>query len=164
MIWYKDWVFYSIAIAVFILDQISKEVIRRHLPLYDSWPEEGFLRIVHGLNTGSAFGLFSGFTNLLIIASIVGIGVVLYYFQRQEITVIWYRLSIGLIVGGALGNLVDRLKDGAVVDFISVGWWPAFNVADSSISVGMVLLILTLLLGERFGWISASDESRPGDS
>jgi len=164
MIWYKDWVFYSIAIAVFILDQISKEVIRRHLPLYDSWPEEGFLRIVHGLNTGSAFGLFSGFTNLLIIASIVGIGVVLYYFQRQEITVIWYRLSIGLIVGGALGNLVDRLKDGAVVDFISVGWWPAFNVADSSISVGMVLLILILLLGERFGWIPTSDESRPDDS
>jgi len=164
MIWYKDWVFYSIAIAVFILDQISKEVIRRHLPLYDSWPEEGFLRIVHGLNTGSAFGLFSGFTNLLIIASIVGIGVVLYYFQRQEITVIWYRLSIGLIVGGALGNLVDRLKDGAVVDFISVGWWPAFNVADSSISVGMVLLVLILLLGERFGWIPTSDESRPDDS
>ena len=164
MIWYKDWVFYSIAIAVFILDQISKEVIRRHLPLYDSWPEEGFLRIVHGLNTGSAFGLFSGFTNLLIIASIVGIGVVLYYFQRQEITVIWYRLSIGLIVGGALGNLVDRLKDGAVVDFISVGWWPAFNVADSSISVGMVLLIITLLFGERFGWISVPDKTQSDDS
>ena len=164
MIWYKDWVFYSIAIVVFILDQISKEVIRRQLPLYGSWPEDGFLRIVHGLNTGSAFGLFSGFTNLLIIASIVGIGVVLYYFQRQEITVIWYRLSIGLIVGGALGNLVDRLKDGAVVDFISVGWWPAFNVADSSISVGMVLLVLILLLGERFGWIPTSDESRPDDS
>ncbi|MDP6050391.1 MAG: signal peptidase II, partial [SAR202 cluster bacterium] len=88
MVWYRDWVFYSIAIVVFILDQISKEVIRRHLPLYGSWPEDGFLRIVHGLNTGSAFGLFSGFTNLLTIASIVGIGVVLYYFQKQEISVI----------------------------------------------------------------------------
>ena len=164
MIWYRDWVFYSIAIVVSLLDQISKEVIRRQLPLYDAWPEEGYLRIVHGLNTGSAFGRFSGCTNLLIRASIVGIGVGIYYFQKQQITVIWYRLSIGLIVGGALGNLVDRLKDGAVVDFISVGWWPAFNVADSSISVGMVLLILTLLLGERFGWIPTSDESRPDDS
>ena len=164
MIWYKDWVFYSTVVVVFGLDQVSKEVIRRQLLLYESWPEEGFLRIVHGLNTGSAFGLFSGFTNLLAIASIVGIGVVLYYFQQQEISVIWYRLSIGLIVGGALGNLVDRLKDGAVVDFISVGWWPAFNVADSSISVGMVLLIITLLFGERFGWVSTSDESRPDDS
>jgi len=164
MIWYKDWFFYTIVIAVFGLDQISKEVIRRQLPLYGSWPEEGFLRIVHGLNTGSAFGLFSGFTSLLIIASIVGIGVVLYYFQQQQITVIWYRLSIGLVVGGALGNLADRLKDGAVVDFISVGWWPAFNVADSSISVGMVLLIITLLLGERFGWISAPDKTQSDDS
>ncbi|PZC42433.1 MAG: signal peptidase II [Chloroflexi bacterium] len=164
MIWYKDWFFYSIVIVVFGLDQISKEVIRRQLPLYGSWPEEGFLRIVHGLNTGSAFGLFSGFTNLLIIASIVGIGVVLYYFQQQQITVIWYRLSIGLVVGGALGNLADRLKDGAVVDFISVGWWPAFNVADSSISVGMVLLIITLLLGEKFGWISAPDKTQSDDS
>jgi signal peptidase II len=164
MIWYKDWFFYTIVIAVFGLDQISKEVIRRQLPLYGSWPEEGFLRIVHGLNTGSAFGLFSGFTSLLIIVSIVGIGVVLYYFQQQQITVIWYRLSIGLVVGGALGNLADRLKDGAVVDFISVGWWPAFNVADSSISVGMVLLIITLLLGERFGWISAPDKTQSDDS
>ena len=164
MIWYRDWVFYSTVVVVFGLDQVSKEVIRRQLLLYESWPEEGFLRIVHGLNTGSAFGLFSGFTNLLIIASIVGIGVALYYFQQQKISVIWYRLSVGLIVGGALGNLVDRLKDGAVVDFISVGWWPAFNVADSSISVGMVLLIITLLFGERFGWVSASDESRPDDS
>jgi signal peptidase II len=164
MIWYKDWFFYSIVIVVFGLDQISKEVIRRQLPLYGSWPEEGFLRIVHGLNTGSAFGLFSGFTNLLIIASIVGIGVVLYYFQQQQITVIWYRLSIGLVVGGAIGNLADRLKDGAVVDFISVGWWPAFNVADSSISVGMVLLIITLLLGEKFGWISAPDKTQSDDS
>jgi signal peptidase II len=90
--------------------------------------------------------------------------VVLYYFQQQQITVIWYRLSIGLVVGGALGNLADRLKDGAVVDFISVGWWPAFNVADSSISVGMVLLIITLLLGERFGWISAPDKTQSDDS
>ena len=87
MIWYKDWVFYSTAVVVFGLDQVSKEVIRRQLLLYESWPEEGFLRIVHGLNTGSAFGLFSGFTNLLAIASIVGIGVVLYYFQQQKCVV-----------------------------------------------------------------------------
>ncbi|MFL2759498.1 MAG: signal peptidase II [Dehalococcoidia bacterium] len=164
MIWYRDWIFYSTSVAIFILDQISKEVIRRQMPLYGSWPEEGFFRIVHGLNTGSAFGLFAGFTNVLIIASIVGIGVVLYYFQKQEISVVWHRLSIGLIVGGALGNLFDRIKDGAVVDFISVGWWPAFNIADSSISVGMVLLIVILLFGERFGWIQNTDDNGKNDS
>ena len=97
MIWYKDWIFYSTSIAIFILDQISKEVIRQKVPLYGSWPDEGFLRIVHGLNTGSAFGLFAGFTNVLIIASIVGMGVVLYYFQKQEMSVVWHRLSICLL-------------------------------------------------------------------
>ena len=164
MIWYRDWIFYSTSVAIFILDQISKEVIRRQVPLYESWPEEGFFRIVHGLNTGSAFGLFAGFTDMLIIASIVGIGVVLYYFQTQEMSVVSPRLSIGLIVGGAFGNLFDRIKDGAVVDFISVGWWPAFNVADSSISVGMFLLIVVLLFGERFGWIQNNGDDGKSDS
>ena len=67
-------------------------------------------------------------------------------------------------MGGALGNLFDRIKDGAVVDFISVGWWPAFNVADSSISVGMFLLIVILLFGERLGWIQNNDGNGEIDS
>ena len=152
MIWYKDWVFYLIAGAVFIFDQISKEFIRLWMPLGDSWPSTGFLRIVHGTNTGSAFGLFAGFTNLLILASILGIAAVLYYFYRQGNNAIALRISLGLIVGGALGNLFDRVVSGKVVDFISVGWWPSFNIADSAISVGMFLLIFTMIFGERLGW------------
>ena len=152
MIWYKDWVFYLITGAVFIFDQISKEFIRLWMPLGDSWPSTGFLRIVHGTNTGSAFGLFAGFTNLLILASIVGIAAVLYYFYRQGNNAIALRISLGLIVGGALGNLFDRVVSGKVVDFISVGWWPSFNIADSAISVGMFLLIFTMIFGERLGW------------
>ena len=152
MIWYKDCVFYLIAGAVFIFDQISKEFIRLWMPLGDSWPSTGFLRIVHGTNTGSAFGLFAGFTNLLILASILGIAAVLYYFYRQGNNAIALRISLGLIVGGALGNLFDRVVFGKVVDFISVGWWPSFNIADSAISVGMFLLIFTMIFGERLGW------------
>ena len=152
MIWYKDWVFYLIVGAVFIFDQISKELIRLWMPLGDSWPSTGFLRIVHGTNTGSAFGLFAGFTNLLILASILGIAAVLYYFYRQGNNAIALRISLGLIVGGALGNLFDRVVFGKVVDFISVGWWPSFNIADSAISVGMFLLIFTMIFGERLGW------------
>ena len=152
MIWYKDWVFYLIVGAVFIFDQISKEFIRLWMPLGDSWPSTGFLRIVHGTNTGSAFGLFAGFTNLLILASILGIAAVLYYFYRQGNNAIALRISLGLIVGGALGNLFDRVVCGKVVDFISVGWWPSFNIADSAISVGMFLLIFTMIFGERLGW------------
>ena len=156
MIWYKDWVFYLIAGAVFIFDQISKEFIRLWMPLGDSWPSTGFLRIVHGTNTGSAFGLFAGFTNLLILASIVGIAAVLYYFYRQGNNAIALRISLGLIVGGALGNLFDRVVSGKVVDFISVGWWPSFNIADSAISVVMFLLIFTMIFGERLGWTEQS--------
>ena len=158
MSWYKDWVFYTLVIGVFVFDQVTKAIIRSSLSLGDSWPEEGIFRIVHGLNTGSAFGLFAGFTNLLVVASIIGIVFILFVFLKQNNSVIWLRLSLGLIVGGALGNLFDRVKDGAVVDFISVGWWPAFNIADSSISVGMCLLLVTMLLGEKFGWIKSDSK------
>ena len=160
MSWYKDWLFYTLVIGVFVFDQVTKAIIRSSLSLGDSWPEEGIFRIVHGLNTGSAFGLFAGFTNLLVVASIIGIVFILFVFLKQNNNVIWLRLSLGLIVGGALGNLFDRVKDGAVVDFISVGWWPAFNIADSSISVGMCLLLVTMLLGEKFGWIKSDSDSK----
>ena len=160
MSWYKDWLFYTLVIGVFVFDQVTKAIIRSSLSLGDSWPEEGIFRIVHGLNTGSAFGLFAGFTNLLVVASIIGIVFILFVFLIQNNSVIWLRLSLGLIVGGALGNLFDRVKDGAVVDFISVGWWPAFNIADSSISVGMCLLLVTMLLGEKFGWIKSDSDSK----
>ena len=152
--------FYTLVIGVFVFDQVTKAIIRSSLSLGDSWPEEGIFRIVHGLNTGSAFGLFAGFTNLLVVASIIGIVFILFVFLKQNNSVIWLRLSLGLIVGGALGNLFDRVKDGAVVDFISVGWWPAFNIADSSISVGMCLLLVTMLLGEKFGWIKSDSDSK----
>ena len=76
----------------------------------------------------------------------------LYYFYRQGNNAIALRISLGLIVGGALGNLFDRVVFGKVVDFISVGWWPSFNIADSAISVGMFLLIFTMIFGERLGW------------
>ena len=163
MPWYKDWLFYSLLIIVFILDRISKEIIRSSVDVGTSWPDDGFFRIVHGLNTGSAFGLFTGFTNFLIVASVLGIALVLYLFHRQNNTVIWLRLSLGMIVGGAVGNLFDRLKDGAVIDFISVGWWPAFNLADSAISIGMALLVTILLFGERLGCIKhdSTNEENP---
>ena len=160
MSWYKDWLFYTLVIGVFVFDQVTKAIIRSSLSLGDSWPEEGIFRIVHGLNTGSAFGLFAGFTNLLVVASIIGIVFILFVFLKQNNSVIWLRLSLGLIVGGALGNLFDRVKDGAVVDFISVAWWPAFNIEDSSISVGMCLMIVTMLLGEKFGWIKSDSDSK----
>ena len=78
MIWYRDWIFYVLTIAVIIFDQITKYVVRETIPLYDTLIEVGIFSIVHGQNTGSAFGLFAGFTNFLIIASLIGLGSVSY--------------------------------------------------------------------------------------
>ena len=159
MSWYRDWVFYTLTITIFVMDRISKEIIVAWLPLGSHWPEQGIFQIVHGVNTGSAFGLFRGFTNVLIVASIIGIIFVLFLFHRQKSPVLWLRVALGLIVGGAAGNLFDRVKDGGVVDFINVGWWPAFNIADSAISIGMFLLILTMLFGEKLGMNAENEGS-----
>ena len=80
MSWYRDWIFYTLTITIFVMDRVSKEIIVAWLPLGSQWPEQGIFQIVHGVNTGSAFGLFRGFTNVLIVASIIGIVFVLFLF------------------------------------------------------------------------------------
>ena len=149
MIWYRDWIFYVLTIVVIICDQITKYVVRETIPLYETFIEVGVFSIVHGQNTGSAFGLFAGFTNYLIIASLIGLALILYFFVKQASANLFVRIAVGLIVGGAVGNLIDRVKDGFVVDFISVGWWPAFNVADSAISIGMTVMVLFMIFGNK---------------
>lgn len=149
MIWYRDWIFYVLTIVVIICDQITKYVVRETIPLYETFIEVGVFSIVHGQNTGSAFGLFAGFTNYLIVASLIGLALILYFFVKQASANLFVRIAVGLIVGGAVGNLIDRVKDGFVVDFISVGWWPAFNVADSAISIGMTVMVLFMIFGNK---------------
>ena len=149
MIWYRDWIFYVLTIVVIICDQLTKYVVRETIPLYETFIEVGIFSIVHGQNTGSAFGLFAGFTNYLIIASLIGLALILYFFVKQASANLFVRIAVGLIVGGAVGNLIDRVKDGFVVDFISVGWWPAFNVADSAISIGMTVMVLFMIFGNK---------------
>ena len=149
MIWYRDWIFYVLTIVVIICDQVTKYVVRETIPLYETFIEVGVFSIVHGQNTGSAFGLFAGFTNYLIIASLIGLALILYFFVKQASANLFVRIAVGLIVGGAVGNLIDRVKDGFVVDFISVGWWPAFNVADSAISIGMTVMVLFMIFGNK---------------
>ena len=141
----KNKAFYAISILILILDQITKWIVSTNMYLGQALPEEGFLRLVYVLNTGSAFGLFQGFTDILIIFSFVGIALVRYLFLRSEAQSDFYKLGLAMIFSGAVGNLIDRIINGAVVDFISVGWWPVFNIADSSISVGMVVLGFSIL-------------------
>ncbi|HAL48934.1 MAG: signal peptidase II [SAR202 cluster bacterium] len=142
----SEWLLLLTVAATVVADQISKLVIKGTLALGESWPAEGVFRISHGTNSGAVWGLFPGRTGILTIASIVAIAFIIYYYRTQAVRNQPTRFTVGLLLGGAIGNLIDRLRMGEVVDFIDVGWWPAFNLADSSIVVGMTLLIATLLL------------------
>ena len=144
-IW-RDWIVAATALAALVADQVSKYLIRENMAIGESWPREGFFRLTHGTNTGSAFGLFQDQTTILTIASLFAIGFIIYFYHSHSDRAGLTRLTVGLLLGGAVGNLIDRVFAGRVTDFIDVGPWPIFNIADSSITVGITLLIASLIL------------------
>ncbi len=146
---YKDLVLLQLAALVFLLDQFSKFVVREFLGFGESFPEAGFFRITHTHNTGSAFGLFQGQNVPLIIVAIVGITILVLIYRSQRRPSNLLRFSLGLQLGGAAGNLLDRVLLGHVTDFLKAGPWPVFNLADSSIVVGLVLLAWLFLKPQR---------------
>lgn len=144
-------VFSLVALLVVVADQLSKLWIRSNLAVEQSLFELGFFQLTHVHNTGAAFGLFQGQLFALIIVSLVVITVLLLYafFIYRRFPFLDDRLSksaLGLILGGTVGNLIDRIGFGGVTDFISVGtWWPAFNIADSAVTVGVIIFAYSLL-------------------
>ena len=152
MSWLGDRLFLLTVVAVLLFDQLSKLLVRSNMRLHESWPEEGIFRFTYGTNTGTAFGLFPDQSILLIVTSVLAIGFIVFFYRSHAMPSRLLRASIGLLLGGTLGNLIDRLRAGAVVDFIDVGWWPVFNLADSSIVIGIALLVAVTVLstdGER---------------
>ena len=141
---FRDWLLLVPLVGVIVLDQATKQIVKSNLDLYEAWPTEGFFRIVYRTNSGTAFGLFPGQTVTLILLSVFAIGFLFYFYRTRALSYPMLRLALGLQLGGAVGNLIDRLRHGAVVDFIDVGPWPTFNVADSSIVVGIFLLAVML--------------------
>jgi signal peptidase II len=163
-----DYVYLLLVSSIIILlDQWTKYLVRTRLPLRQSWSPwpwlAPYVRIVHWQNTGAAFGMFQGlglvFTVLAILVSIA----ILYYFPRVPRSEWALRLAMVLQFSGAVGNLIDRLTQGTVTDFISVGTFAVFNIADASISVGVAVLILVVWLKERQqkAAIPASAETEP---
>ena len=137
----KSWMLWLLAVVVLLLDQSTKSLIVAWLDWGESWPAEGFLRITHARNTGTAFSLFQGHSNILSFVAIFAVAVLLWVYATTGARSFILRVALGLQLGGALGNLLDRLQQGYVTDFLDVGPWPIFNVADSAISVGMVLMV-----------------------
>ena len=143
---YRDWTLLQLAALVLALDQLTKFVVRQTLAWHHSWPATGFFRFTHIHNTGSAFGLFQDQNLPLLFVSLVGVLVLAYIYQSQVRPTLLLRLSIALMLGGALGNLIDRIHQGHVTDFIDVGPWPVFNIADSSIVVGLCVMAWVLIV------------------
>lgn len=137
-------------IILVVIDLFTKEWIRTY-PLSQLIQRLGFLRIVHWQNTGAAFGIFQGHPVALAIIAAVEVVALLalawYVYRRfPYLITTWNLIAIGLIIGGAIGNLIDRLRfDGNVTDFLDVGFWPAFNAADSGVTVGAIMLAITIL-------------------
>lgn len=139
------------AIIVIILDQWTKVLVRQ-LPLGEVWMPQGlawltpYARIVHWYNTGAAFGSFPGFGMVFTILAFVVVAFIIYYFKKIAGEFWWMQVAMGMQMGGAIGNVIDRLtNDMKVTDFISVGSFAVFNVADSAITVGTAILVLGML-------------------
>ena len=152
---------YTILLIVFCillaLDQASKLVIYHSIPLHQSREViTGFFSIVHVQNRGAAFGLLAhipGSAHIFVITSLIAIVFILVYFRWIKEGEVWTPICLSLILTGAVGNLIDRFRLGSVIDFLDIhyhGWhWPAFNVADSSITIGVILLALKIIWGEK---------------
>jgi signal peptidase II len=146
-------VLFLIAFVIVVLDQITKALVRNNLGMGEIWSPWAWLtpyaRIVHIYNTGVAFGLFQGQNAIFSVLAIIVSAAIIYYYPRVSANDWTLRIALGLQLGGALGNLVDRLFQGFVTDFISVGDFAIFNIADASISVGVAVLLLGIWLQER---------------
>lgn len=145
----------SVATTILVADQLSKWYIRETIPLYQQLTViEGFFHITHVFNTGGAFSLFAGAHDAVRLpffvgASVVALGALIYFLRQVHEDQRLLQFALASVLGGAFGNLTDRVAFGKVTDFILVHWhqyyWPAFNVADSFISIGVTLLLLQSL-------------------
>lgn len=143
----SHWLSFALtAVAVVVLDQVTKRYIDANLPVGDSWPEASWpLRIMHVKNTGAAFSILQNQTLFLTVMSVVGLGAILLYFLFRPSDHPLLRYALALQLGGAVGNLVDRVLYGEVTDFFKIPNWPVFNIADSAITVGVATVIIFLL-------------------
>ena len=134
------------AVLVFVADRVTKTMVAASIPFGSEVQViDGLVGITHVHNSGAAFGFAPALAGIFLVASIVvSIGLAVYVFRNQGTE--WTYGLLGLIMGGTAGNGYERLFNGTVTDFINFHFWPVFNVADSAVSIGVVLLLATYLL------------------
>ena len=143
----KRVLFWGAALTVIALDQASKTIVRATLDRGESWPDPDWpVRIRYVTNRGAAFGILDDQTLFLIVMAFVGLAAIYLYYRYPPFDHPVAAIAIGMMLGGAGGNLLDRVRLGEVTDFIDFTSYPAFNVADSSITVGIAIIILGYVL------------------
>lgn len=149
------WGIFTIAAVIIALDQWTKWLVRTNIPAGQSWLPDSlqwlspYARIVHWYNKGAAFGIFQEASMVFTVLAFIVSAAIIYYYPQVSKQDWPLRLAMSMQLGGAIGNLIDRLTIGHVTDFVSVGTFPVFNIADSSISVGCVVLLLGVWWQER---------------
>ncbi len=153
----KDYlVLIGVAGTVIALDQWTKWLVRENITFGAQWLPAGwewlspYARIVHWYNSGAAFGMFQNGNMVFTVLAFIVIGAIIYYYPQVEANDWTLKLAMSLQLAGAAGNLIDRLMRGKVTDFISIGVFPVFNVADASISIGVAVLLLGVWIKERY--------------
>jgi signal peptidase II len=136
-----------VLVAVLVADQVTKALVSSALAPGEERDLIGPVKLVDVRNSGVAFGQLQNGGAIVAVVIAIAICALLVYFSRH-LTRPWIWLPTGLLLGGALGNIIDRIREGAVVDFIKLPHWPAFNVADSAITVGVIVLVLVIEFGD----------------
>lgn len=139
------------ALVILVADQVTKALVIGNLEVGEHTQLFGdFVQVWHAQNRGAAFSLFQGGTIIFLVVSVLSIGMVAYFHRTLRDRSAWLHVVLGIVLGGTLGNFTDRLRQGYVTDWLSVGFgdtrWPTFNVADSSVVVGIGILVIYLLL------------------
>jgi len=139
----------AIAVAAVFADQLTKHVVASRLGLEDDISVLGPFSIHHVQNSGIAFGLFAQATGFVILLTLVAVGWMLVFFYRSGARHPLLPVAVGLLIGGSVSNLADRVRLGHVTDFLDLRYWPAFNLADSFIVIGVAILLGALVAADR---------------
>jgi signal peptidase II len=139
----------AVVLAAIAADQLTKLIVSTQLAFDESLHVLGPFSIHHVQNSGIAFGLFASATPVVIVLTAVAIAWMLLFFARSGARHPVLPVALGLVIGGSVSNLVDRVRLGHVTDFVDLKYWPAFNLADSFIVVGVAILLLTLVAADR---------------
>jgi signal peptidase II len=139
----------AVALAALFADQLTKHVVASELPLDDEVHVVGPFSIHHVQNSGIAFGLFASATAAVIVLTTVAVAWMIGYFARSGARHPLLPVAVGLLLGGSASNLADRVRLGHVTDFLDLRYWPAFNLADSFIVIGVAMLLAALIAADR---------------